>query len=57
MLREIIPVARRIAIASLMAAMVGGCGIKGPLKPPPGAHAPPPPPPPGVELPSAEHRD
>jgi predicted small lipoprotein YifL len=57
MLREFIPVARRIAIASLMAAVIGGCGIKGPLKPPPGAHAAPPPPPPGVELPSAEHRD
>lgn len=54
MLREFIPVARRVAIASLMAAAISGCGIKGPLKAPPGAA--PPPPPPGVELPSATER-
>ena len=54
MLREFIPVARRVAIASLMVAALGGCGIKGPLKAPPGAATPPPPP--GVELPSATER-
>ena len=54
MLREFIPVARRVAIAGLIAATISGCGIKGPLKAPPGAT--PPPPPPGVELPSATER-
>jgi predicted small lipoprotein YifL len=49
--RDFLPRARRIAIATLLAAALAACGIKGPLKAPPGAKAPPPPP--GVELPSS----
>jgi predicted small lipoprotein YifL len=52
MLRHFIAVARRAATIALVAMAVAGCGIKGPLKAPPGAKAPPPPPA-GVELPSA----
>lgn len=55
MLREFTPIARRLAIACLVAVTLGGCGIKGPLKAPPGGAAPPAPPP-GVELPSATER-
>ncbi|MEO8847872.1 MAG: lipoprotein [Casimicrobiaceae bacterium] len=44
-------VARRAVIAAAVMLAIGGCGIKGPLKAPPGKAAPPPPP--GVELPSA----
>jgi predicted small lipoprotein YifL len=56
MLREFIPVARRAVLAGALAMTISGCGIKGPLKAPPGAA--PPPPPAGVELPNAtEHRD
>ncbi|HEY5365910.1 MAG TPA: lipoprotein [Casimicrobiaceae bacterium] len=51
MLRQFSTCARRAVIAGLLAIAVGGCGIKGPLKAPPGKA--PPPPPPGVELPSA----
>jgi predicted small lipoprotein YifL len=51
MVRDFLPRARRIAIATLLAAALAACGIKGPLKAPPGAKAPPPPP--GVELPSS----
>jgi predicted small lipoprotein YifL len=51
MVRDFLPRARRIAIAAALAAALAACGIKGPLKPPPGAKAPPPPP--GVELPSS----
>ncbi|HEY7902590.1 MAG TPA: lipoprotein [Casimicrobiaceae bacterium] len=55
MLREFAPAARRLAVALVACALVAGCGIKGPLKAPPGAKAPPPPPP-GVELPSTSDR-
>jgi len=51
MLRQFRTCARRAVIAGLLAIAVGGCGIKGPLKAPPGKA--PPPPPPGIELPSA----
>lgn len=52
MLRDFIPVARRAATIALVVMAIAGCGIKGPLKAPPGSKAPPPPPA-GVELPSA----
>lgn len=51
MVRDFILHARRIAIAAIVAAALAACGIKGPLKQPPGPKAPPPPP--GVELPSS----
>jgi predicted small lipoprotein YifL len=57
MLRQSIAVARRIAIGALLVLATAGCGIKGPLRLPPGATAPPPPPPPaGIELPSSTER-
>ncbi len=48
----------RGALVALAAVVLAGCGIKGPLRAPPGAPpgATPPPPPPGVELPSASER-
>ena len=52
MVRQFSAVARRAMLAGAIAVALGGCGIKGPLKAPPGSKAPPPPPP-GVELPSA----
>ncbi len=52
MVRQFSAVARRAMLAGAIAFVIGGCGIKGPLKAPPGSKAPPPPPP-GVELPSA----
>ena len=35
-------VSRRFLIGGLLALMLGGCGRKGPLEPPPGAAIPPP---------------
>jgi len=52
MVRDFLPCARRIAIVTILAAALAACGIKGPLKAPPGTKAAPPPPP-GVELPSS----
>jgi predicted small lipoprotein YifL len=53
MLRDLRLRAMRVALVVLACALVAACGIKGPLRPPPGAKGTPPPPPAGVELPSA----